>query len=192
MHAWIAALGAAVAKGPHANALAAIVFPESACGACDKAPGYTAPAYLAALEGDVTAAIAAFPSAIAFQYINFFPPSATQSENLRAFADFALATPHAGLGCPDLGPLFAPPEYAIFEDPKYAGRVPIAPAVEPMDYTAARTSDLASTWTLGTNAFHAQIISWQNTKNAGDVFTIDDVATYITTHSNPNVAAPTW
>ena len=196
MHAWIAAMGAAIENGPHASALAGVVFPESACGACETTAGFTAPAYVAAMEGNVKAAIAAFPNVIAFQYINFVPPASTQTQSLAELADFALATPHAGLGCPDLGPLFNPPEYPLLESAKYQGRVPIAPAVETSDYQSGRTSSLQSTYALGIDpspkGMAAQIITWSNTQNASYVFTIADVAAYLPAHPNPNTAAPTW
>jgi hypothetical protein len=196
MHAWIAAMGAAIQNGPHASALAGVVFPESACGACENTAGYTASAYVDAMKGNVTAAIAAFPNVIAFQYINFVPPSSTQTQSLADLADFALATPHAGLGCPDLGPLFNPPEYPLLENAKYQGRVPIAPAVESPDYQSGRTSSLPSTYSLGTDpapkGMAAQIITWADTQNASYVFTIADVAAYLPSHPNPNSAPPTW
>jgi hypothetical protein len=196
LHQWIAALGAAVASSPHAAALAGIVFPESACGSCDKEPSYTPAAYVAAIEGDVNAAITAFPNVVAFQYINFLPPASTQDQYLVQLADFALATPHAGLGCPDLGSKLNLPEYPLFESAKYQGRVPLAPAVESPDYQSTATASLAATYSLGTNpapnGMRAQIITWDDVKNTSDVFTIDDVAAYIASHPNPNTAAPTW
>jgi hypothetical protein len=196
MHAWIAAMGAAIQSSAHASALAGVVFPESACAACDTTAGYAAPAYVAAMEGNVKAAIAAFPNVIAFQYINFIPPSSSQAQSLADLADFALVTPHAGLGCPDLGPLFNPPEYPLLKSAKYQGRVPIAPAVESPDYQSARTSSLASTYSLGIdpapNGMAAQIITWADTNNSSYVFTIQDVAAYLPSHPNPNTAPPTW
>jgi hypothetical protein len=196
MHAWIAAMGAAIEKGPHASALSAVVFPESACGSCETTAGYTASAYVDAMKGNVTAAIAAFANVIAFQYINFVPPSSSQTQSLTDLADFALATPHAGLGCPDLGPLFNPPEYPLLENAKYQGRVPIAPAVESPDYQSGRTSSLPSTYALGIDpapkGMAAQIITWANTNNASYVFTVQDVAAYLPSHPNPNIAPPTW
>jgi len=200
LHAWVAGLAQLLAS-PHAGALAGIVFPESACSGCDASnTNYDATTYLAALEGNASAVVAAFPNTIAFQYINFFPPNNMASQYLGMFADFALATPHVGLGCPDLAPLFNPPEYPILESAKYQGRVPMAPAVEAADYGAGRASPdggVAATYALGIDSssksgMSAQIISWVNTNNASDVFTIGDVASYLATHPDPNTSAPTW
>ncbi len=201
MHAWFAGLASGLLASPHIGALAGIVFPETACSGCDATnTGYDAPTYLAALEANATAAVTAFPNTIVFQYINFFPPNNTAAQSLTSYADFALATPHVGLGCPDLAPLFHPPEYGILESAKYEGRVPIAPAVENPDFGAGRASPdggVAATYSLGIDpssqgGMHAQIISWSSSNNSGDVFTISDVATYLQTHPNPNTAPPTW
>lgn len=201
LHAWLSGLASKILVSPHASALAGIVFPESACSGCDATnTSYTAATYLAALEGNASAAVAAFPNVIAFQYINFFPPNNMASQYLGMFADFALANPHVGLGCPDLAPLFDPPEYPILESAKYEGRVPMAPAVESPDYASGRASPdggVAATYELGINpstkgGMSAQIISWSNVNGSGNVFTIDDVAAYVSAHPNPNTTAPTW
>jgi hypothetical protein len=201
LHAWIAGLASSLLGSPHIGALAGIVFPETACSGCDTTnTSYDQPTYLAALEGNTTAAIAAFPNTIVFQYINFFPPNNTANMYLVSYADFALATPHAGLGCPDLAPLFDPPEYAVLEAAKYQGLVPMAPAVENPDFGSGRASPdggVAATYALGIDpssqgGMSAQIISWSNSNDSSNVFTLDDVAAYIKTHPNPNTATPTW
>ncbi len=201
LHAWIQGLAAELVTSPHAGALAGIVFPETACAGCDTSnTQYDATTYLAALEGNAKAVVAAFPSTIAFQYVNFFPPNNTALQNLTTYADFALATPHVGLGCPDLAPLFDPPEYPVLENAKYQGRVPMAPAVESPDYASGRASSdggVAATYSLGVDpssngGMGAQIISWANSHDVNDVFTLDDVASYVATHPDPNVSVPTW
>jgi hypothetical protein len=201
LHAWIAGLATGLLGTAHIGALAGIVFPETACSGCDTTnTAYDQPTYLMALEANATATVAAFPTTLVFQYINFFPPNNTANQYLVSYANFALATPHVGVGCPDLAPLFDPPEYAILESSTYQGRVPMAPAVENPDFGSGRASPeggVAATYSLGIDpssqgGMGAQIISWSNANDSTNVFTLDDVAAYITTHANPNTAPPTW
>lgn len=201
MNAWIAGIGAGIAADPHASALAGIVFPESACGQCDKITNYAPTAYEKGIESNLLAATSAFPGVVAIQYVNFLPPKATESAMLETLADFALATPRVGLGCPDLAPLFdpPPPAYVLLRSAKYQGRIAIAPAVESPDFRSDRTSSVAATFALGVEpaptGMGAGMISWANVKAGGDagkVFSLHDVAEFLVTHKNPNTAVPTW
>lgn len=120
----------------------------------------------------------------------------TAKTYLTQLADFVLATPGTGLGCPDLGPLRNLPEYPILEDPKYQGRVPIAPSVQAPDFAKTASNSVASTYALGIdlgpNGMAAQIIAWADEHSSGNAFTLEDVAAYVTAHPDPNVAPPTW
>ncbi len=203
LHAWFDAIGQHFASSPHAGAIAGINLPETACSSNPALPlpsvGYTAPIYEAAIEENLRALVHAFPTKLAFQYTNFLPAfgSDTTAASLGKLADFALATPHVGLGCPDLAPMENAPFYAWLKDAKYQGRVPFQPAVESPDYKSARTPSLAATYDLGVKVapagMDAQMISWANVNASGDVFTTDEVNAYIKAHGPfPNVARPTW
>ena len=195
LHAWFVALGAAIGAHP---ALAGLTLPESACGNCSKLPQYIPATYVTSMEGNATSILGAFPTSILFQYINFIDGAGTaQSADLTQFADFALATKRLGLGCPDLGPGLNLPEYPIFENTKYRGRVPLAPSVQSPDFSPPATigtgaQGVAATYDLGTSTMAAQIITWSDVRSTSAAFTIQDVGTYVAAHPMPNVAAPTW
>jgi hypothetical protein len=74
-------------------------------------------------------------------------------------------------------------------------------AVETPDYSSPRAvgtgaSAVAATYSLGVSApdagMGAQIITWSNVTSTSAAFTINDVATYIASHPDPNTSAPTW
>jgi hypothetical protein len=198
--AWVAAIGAHVAAGAHADSIAGIVLPETACseGSVPFADvGYTQASYLAALEDDALHLTQAFPTKPVFQYANFLPPNNNALSYLTQFADWALLHPHVGLGCPDVATTISPPAYDILKSASYQGRLPFDVAVETPDFQPARTPSLQATYDVATVAapsgMGAQMVTWANVKNAtGNVFTIADVATYIGSNPFPNTKPPTW
>jgi hypothetical protein len=207
LHAWFTAVAAHFAPGgagaAHANRLAGIVLPETAPGSTGPVPlasvGYTAAKYVAAIEDNLTTLVASFPNLPAFQYINFLPQAVpSESAALKSLADWALTKRNIGLGCPDVGgsATFSPPGYDVLMNAAYQTHLPFNVAIEPMDYDAPITTGLAATYAEATgkapNGMAAQFVVWQYVTGASHVFTIDDVAAYLPSHPNPNVALPTY
>ncbi len=212
LHAWIAAVGAHVMQGPHADAIAGVVFAETA-GGCTTVPGYDPDVYLGGLEADVLAAGLAFPGVPVFQYINFMPGSANESADLAKYASWAVLHPFAGAGCPDVAPLpypgrpdgcvtqafsKAPPGYAILLDASVQGTIPFNVAIEREDMLLCATPDLKSTYDTaikpGPNGMAAQYVVWSDYAHiATNAFGIDDVGAYVKEAGTfPNAATPTW
>lgn len=201
LSAWFTAVGKHVMASPYRDAVAGIALPETALSA-GKIPlasvGYTQPVYLTALERDAARLVVALPTKPIMQYINFFPPNATAVQYLRSLADWALAHPHVGLGCPDVAPKISPPGYDVLEDAKYQGHLPFNVAVEAPDYGSVRTTGLLATYDLAiqpaTTGMRAQMVTWfdDGTGGSGDVFSLADVSRYIAQHPMPNTARPTW
>lgn len=201
--ALIAAIGARYAPdGPRPRvgaAIAALVLPETAN---EEGPvsyehvGYTQQGVVDAAKSILGAARRALPSRIAFQYINFLPPNGSAETYLRQIADFALATPGVGLGCPDLSPRLADariPGYRILLDPAYAN-VPKNPSVQSPDLDADRTTGVRETMDTGRSAapagMHAGYITWYN--GTGTAITPAQIAAEIARRGPITDPLPTW
>lgn len=197
LHAWLAAMGAHVAASPYRSTFAGIVLPETALSE-GKQPlasiGYTQPVYLHAIEANLLSLIAAFRNKPIFQYINFFPPNKDAGIYLEQLADFAVAHPNVGLGCPDVGPKMSPPGYDVLKNATYQRRLPFNVAVEAPDFGAARTTGLQPTYDLAVVGMRAEYVSWFAGGGNGptDVFSLDDVSRYVAKHPIPNITVPTW
>ena len=197
LQAWFQAIGAHVAQSPHRGAFAGIVLPETALSEGKKSlasVGYTQPVYRDAIEANLLSLVGALPNTPVFQYINFFPPNKNADQYLADLADFALAHPTVGLGCPDVAPAISPPGYDILEDPGYQDRLPFDVAIEAADFGSARTTGLSPTYQLAVTGMRAQYVSWfaGGGNDADDVFSLADVSAYIAKHPMPNTDVPTW
>jgi hypothetical protein len=207
LHAWFAALAGYYGPGgpgaAYADRLAGIVLPETSAGETAANPltnfGYTGANYVAAIEANLLALSTSFPTLPIFQYINFLSHGVpSPSAALQALGDWALLHRNIGLGCPDVAgtPSFHPPGYDTLMNPKYQSHLPLNVAIEPMDYATAQTTGLSATYTEATgqapNGMAAQFVVWWHVQGTGHAFTVDDVATYLGAHPNPNVALPSW
>jgi hypothetical protein len=208
LHAWFAALGAYYGPGGpgHARAdkIAGIVLPETSTGAGGTTSlasvGYTSADYVSAIEANLSALSTAFPTKPVFQYINFLPtPGGSEVDALKSIGDWALKQRHIGLGCPDVGgnSSFHPPGYDTLMDTKYQVNLPFNVAIEPMDFGSKYTSGLKETYAEATElaadgGMAAQFVVWWHEEGKENVFTIDDVAKFLPTHPNPNVAPPKY
>jgi hypothetical protein len=198
---WFAALGQYYGPGgnghPLVDSIAGIALPETATGTNNMYPltavGYSPGGYLTAIKANLSALNAAFPTKPVFQYINFLPNGS--SSELQSIGDFALTQRNVGLGCPDVaGNSYDPPGYDTLINPHYQLHLPFNVAVEPMDFSTAYTPSIQATYARATNVAQdggmaAQFVMWWYVQGgAGNAFTIDQVANYLLSHPDPNVA----
>jgi hypothetical protein len=150
------------------------------------------------MEANVSSLLAAFPRKPAFQYINLLNGATDQTAALSALATWSLSHPHAGIGCPDVATVasFQPAGYDILKSATFQGRLPFNVAVQNNDYLASRTSGLDGTFAVATGAapsgMAAQMVVWQYTADASNVFTLQEVAAYLSAHADPNIAPPSY
>jgi hypothetical protein len=207
LHAWFGAVAAHYGPGgpgaARGNAIAGIVLPETATangGPVSAASvGYTPSGYLGAIQDNLTTLVGLFPNLPVFQYINFLPQGVpSESAALKSLGDWALTKRHIGLGCPDVGgsTTFSPFGYDTLMNAKYQTHLAFNVAIEPMDYDAPITTGVAATYAEATgvapNGMAAQFVVWQHVTGGSHVFTIDNVAAYLPSHPDPNVALPTY
>jgi hypothetical protein len=153
------------------NAIAAIGFPETACGRCADDPTYSQAAVVEAINAQLDAARALFPRHFSFQYINLLPGAGDQQVFLEQIAAHACRI-HAGLGIPDVrrydpGALTPYDVAGIAVLAKYKGHLPLNLSVQSADYKW--NEQLAPTGAPETGTYHlavtemgASVLNWLN------------------------------
>jgi hypothetical protein len=199
--AWVTAMARHLSQSPHADAVAGIVFNETAVGTTNTtllaSADYDPHVYLEALQQNLLAATTAAPNLMAILYFEggFVSMDGTTVDAGQTMGDWMLAHPRTGVGTPDLKPRDPKTTNHPCANATYQPAIACAPAVEAGDYSTTVTGSFEETFRYGTEPFpdglHASFMTFSYAVGTGpNAFSFADVSASIATHPIPNVTRP--